>query len=380
VADIVLSGAARSFLPGWIVPFLEILLGAFCAWVAAKWAVAKSTFCSIGALTTYALVVWWAFTEGWIFPLMGPVLSGGSAWMACIAIGAAASQRDRKRITQQFKARVSSQLVDLLVHQPGELTMHGQQREITVMFCDLAGFTSMTEQLDSELTVSTLNRYMTALTKVLVSKDAYVNKFLGDGVMAFWSAFSDDPDQAAKAIAAAIDCNLAVQALNAAPVGGVPPLHLRTGIATGNVTVGDCGAPPNLHDYTVIGNAVNLAARLESANKQFGSQALMDDRTASLAYGSTLCSRPMGQVIVVGQTVPTAIHEIFTSDASPKMMSLSDRFLELFAAGRHVEAVEVLNEMRDQHGTSGFERVYRTAIDEIGPNASFDGILRLKAK
>jgi class 3 adenylate cyclase/CHASE2 domain-containing sensor protein len=381
VADMVLNGAARFFLPGWIVPFLEILLGALCAWVAAKMTVAKSTFCSIGALTAYALVVWWAFTEGWIFPLIGPVLAGGSAWMVCIAIGAAASQRDRMRITNQFKARVSAQLVDHLVHQPDELTMAGQQREITVMFCDLAGFTSITEKLDSEMTVSTLNRYMTALTQVLVSKDAYVNKFLGDGLMAFWSAFREDSDQASKAIAAAIECHAAVEKLNDHPVEGVPALHLRTGLATGNVTVGDCGAPPNLHDYTVIGNAVNLAARLESANKQFGSQALMDGRTAALAEGAETCSRSMGRVIVVGQTVPTEIHEIFTSDISPKLIRLSQQFLGLLADGRHTEAIDVLDEMRDNHGSSGYERLYRAAIDEAAdPNISFDGILRLTAK
>ena len=147
--------------------------------------------------------------------------------------------------------------------------MAGQCREVSILFADLAGFTTASERMGPEATVALLNRCMRDLTEQLTEHSAYVNKFLGDGLLAFWSAFGEQEDQADLACSAALACGRVIDAINADRPND-PPLRARVGVATGEAIVGDCGAPPKLNDYTVIGDTANLAARLESANKQFG--------------------------------------------------------------------------------------------------------------
>ena len=127
-----------------------------------------------------------------------------------------------------------------------------------------------------------LNTYLSALTVQLVEHGAYVNKFLGDGVMAFWSAFREEPAQAHLACGAALACQETVRKLNALNEGEHQAIGLRVGMATGPAIVGDCGAPPDLNDYTVIGDTANLASRLEGANKQFGSGIMINELTHQL--------------------------------------------------------------------------------------------------
>lgn len=383
VAHMALTGSAVRFPPAGIAPAMIVLLGLLCTLAAARFSTLPSAIAACLLLAAYIGIggVWLFAADDLLMPLTAPATAGGASWIACTALQAAISQRERQRITRQFKARVSTQLVDYLVANPQAVSMTGEEREMTVLFGDIAGFTAISERLGGSATVSTLNRYLGRLADVLVDHDAYLNKFLGDGLMAFWSAFTIDPKQAAKACRAALECQAAVDEMNRqshAQQEGIPELGLRIGIATGRVVVGDCGAPPALNDYTVIGDPVNLASRLESANRHFGTRILINARTKALFGDDAPALRPIGRITVVGRAEPVEIFEVLPSDAPREMIDLTQRMTEAFATRRLDIAVAALDELKERFGPSRLIDLYRESIAEA--ETEFDGVIRLREK
>ena len=381
VANMALTGRAVRFLPAWEAPIVAVAMGLLCTIAAVRFSTFPSLLLAAGLLVAYVLVagVWLFAVRQVLMPFVEPIVAGAASWTACMALQAAVSQRERLRITRQFKARVSAQLVDHLVDNPAAVTMTGEERELTVLFGDLAGFTSISERLGGPTTVSTLNRYMGALTEVLITEGAYLNKFLGDGLMAFWSAFAVDPEQASKACSGALNCQNAVEQLNDDPqYRHIPRLGLRIGIATGRVVVGDCGAPPALNDYTVIGDAVNLASRLESANKQFGTRILINGRTRELLDDAPVLVRFVGRIIVVGQSAPVQVYEVLAPETPEEFVRGSEAAISALSAGRVDEGLQALHEVDQRFGASKLSELYREAVSEAGE--TFDGVLRLREK
>ncbi len=388
-ADMALTGRAARPAPRGSPLALSLLMGAVATFVAATLSPVRSFIAGTGVAIAYALGCGYLLFNpsplgpGVLLPIAGPLIAALVAWVSGTSLEAALYQRDRERIRKQFRARVSPQLVERLVDNPASVSMTGEQREMTTIFIDLAGFTSISEMLDGPTTVATLNRAMRENTRVLTAEGAYVNKFLGDGIMAFWSAFAADPEQASRACRAALECQRTVLALNDDPVmNGLPRLSARVGVATGTVVVGDCGAPPELNDYTVIGNAVNLAARLESANKQFGTGVMIDGRTRELAGDSpNYLLRNLGRIIVVGQTTPVEIFEVLPPNASKRRIDLTHEGVALFQAGDFLGALTVFTTLANEFGDVKLAAVYRDGVaDAADQGEAFDGALRLRAK
>ncbi len=382
LANMVLTGRAVHFLPKWADLMLTLLLGLLGSLAAASGSTLRSMLTAILSFGAYLGIggVWLFSALDLIVPMIAPLFAGISAWIACTALQAAIAQRDRMRITRQFRARVSAQLVDHLVDNPAALSVSGEEREMSVIFGDLAGFTTISEKLGGPATVSTLNHYLRELTHVLVDHGAYLNKFLGDGFMAFWSAFSPDSEQATKACLAALHCQEAITRLNkeSSQKLDIPPIGLRLGIATDKVIVGDCGAPPDLNDYTVIGDAVNLAARLESANKQFGTRILINESTRIQLTDQSVLLRPLGRMTVVGQSTPVEIHEVLPSDTPSEMISLTERALKAFQESRFSEARKAFDELDQKYNTHKFSALYRQEMIEA--DEDFTGIIHLQEK
>jgi class 3 adenylate cyclase len=379
VAHQALTASAVHFVPGRVTTILVVVMGLLCTFAGARfsaWVSAVLVALMLAALIAAGL--WIFVAQDLVITMVAPVTAGASSWVACTALQAVISQHERNRVTRQFRARVSAQLVDHLAEHPDALSVSGEERELTVMFADLAGFTSISESLGGAKTVSTLNRYMSALTDILIEEDAYVNKFLGDGFMAFWSAFEVDDGQAAKACRSALRCQARVRELNTDPeLGDIPDIGLRIGIATGQVIVGDCGAPPELNDYTVIGDAVNLAARLESANKQFGTEILVNGKTQELANGEAAL-RPIGKVIVVGQSAPSEVFEIMPPEAPGEIAEATARAIAAFQEGRFDEAGAAFDQLAKIDEGSNVAQLYQEAMQEVPKE--FDGVIRLQVK
>ena len=380
-ADMMLNGRTLRFAPAWTSPLAVVLLGLTAALVAARFGAGAGFVALLMLLACYAGLLGVVGFDRFdiVYPMAAPVLAGLNSWVTATAAVAVINQREKLRIQKQFRARVSPQLVDLLAENPKALSMGGVERETTILFGDLAGFTTISEQLGGPDVVKTLNLYMGAMTRELTAQNAYVNKFLGDGLLAFWSAFVPEPRQCELAIASAIACQRLVKEIGERPDrAGLPPITLRLGIATGKVVIGDCGAPPDLNDYTVIGDSVNLAARLESANKQFGTSILIDGTTAVAARSSGLPVCSLGRVVVVGQSVPIDLHEVCI-DADPmERIRMTEQAVQAFAGGDFTAAREAFGALEGRFGKSKTAIAFREAMDD--PNDRRDGVLRLRAK
>ena len=381
VANMLLGGAHLRFVPAWISPAAVLALGLVAAIVAARFGAAAGFAALLLLLAGYAGLLGVVFFDRFdvVYPMAAPVLAGASSWIMATAVVAVNNQREKQRIQRQFRARVSPQLVDMLQENPRALSVQGEERETTILFGDLAGFTTISEKLGGPEVVKTLNLYMGAMTRELTEEHAYVNKFLGDGLLAFWSAFAPEPRQCEYAVKAAIRCQQLVKEIGQRPDrAGLPPISLRLGIATGKVVIGDCGAPPDLNDYTVIGDSVNLAGRLESANKQFGTSILVDGRTAGAARDAGLPLLRLGRVVVVGQSVPVDLFEVCL-DADPgERVRLTEAGVDRFAAGDFDGARSAFDALEARFGRSKTAAAFREAIDR--PGEMRDGVLRLKAK
>jgi len=220
-----------------------------------------------------------------------------------------------------FAQYVPPAVVSRLIAQPELMRLGGEAREVTLMFTDLANFTTLSEQLSAEQTVEVLTAYFNAMTPIVHATGGTVDKFIGDAVMAFWGAPLDDPQHAEHAVNAAILMQQAMQMLVAdLRARGLPPIHMRIGLHTGRVVVGNVGSEQRF-SYTAIGDAVNLAARLEGANKAFGTGILLSAATAA-QLPPTVALRALDDVVVKGKTEPV---RVFTpcDDAAVRDASLA---------------------------------------------------------
>jgi class 3 adenylate cyclase/CHASE2 domain-containing sensor protein len=327
-------------------------------------------------------------TQRLFVPVATPLAALFVAWGGASVARQVLLLRERIRLAAQFGARVHRRLFEYLLEHQDVIDLAGVEREITCLFSDLAGFTSVSESLDSRRTVALLNRHMGAMNEVLTEHGAYVNKFLGDGVMAFWGAFDAVPDRAEKACRAALACLERLEELKRSlPADLASRLSMRIGIATGVVTVGDCGAPPHFSDFTAIGDSVNLASRLESANKQLGSRILADGRTRELLPPGFLV-RPFGSFTVVGQTRPVDLFEIVSAAAEragAPARDLAERTVhavQSFRDRRLDEAREEWLKIVRDHGDSKLASLYLEEIARriAAPEEPFDSVIRLSAK
>lgn len=376
VADMVLQGRSRAVWPAWSGLAVGLALALVAAWIVA------TTGALVAAASVLAMIGAWLWAAGMlafddahaILPIVVPANAPVGAWVSGTVVSAFLSARDRARIQRQFGARVSPELVERLTKDPGALSMGGEERVIAVMFCDLAGFTTIAERAGGAGAVSTLNLVMGAMTDEVIATGGYVNKFLGDGLMAFWSAFELQPDQAERAARAAVRCQERMEEIRRMP--GMEGLSLRIGLSMGKAIVGDCGAPPRLNDYTAIGDVVNLAARLESANKQFGTALLMDGTIAEGARSAGLTALvPLGRVIVVGQSIPVELWTAMPGLDAPQRAAVTAA-VHAFAGGDAEAAARAWGQAAGAPGASRLAEPFVAGL----ASGDTDGVLRLRAK
>lgn len=212
-------------------------------------------------------------------------------------------ERSRRRwVTNAFGHYIAPEMVTRLVHDPQRLSLHGEAREMTFLFCDLRGFTAISERMQDnpEALTHLVNRIMTPLSDCILAEDGTIDKYMGDCVMAFWNAPLNVPDHPVRAVRAAIAMTAAIQALNAELANeSLPRVAVGVGVNTGRCVVGNMGSHRRLN-YTALGDAVNLAARLESASKELGVTIVIGPETAR-QVGDRLPLKALGPIRVKGK-------------------------------------------------------------------------------
>ncbi|MCZ0962628.1 CHASE2 domain-containing protein [Paracoccus benzoatiresistens] len=260
-------------------------------------------------LAVLPLACWLALRLGrlWLPPL-APMAAFAVTTVGQTLRDFATERRLRAGLTRAFSHYLAPALVERLAADPGALRLGGESREITVLFCDIRGFTTLAEHLQAEpeRLTTILHRLMEPLSQAVLDENGTIDKYIGDCLMAFWNAPLEVPDHAARAIAAGRRMIAAVAALNAEFAReGMAPLAIGIGINTGACIVGNMGSGARF-DYSAIGDAVNLAARLEGMTKEWGVPLIAGEATAAvLGPGAGL--RPLGEAKVRGRATATRI-------------------------------------------------------------------------
>jgi adenylate cyclase len=259
-----------------------------------------------GGWTWYSLH---AFRGGLWTPMAEPLVGIAVALFAGTAYQYFVEDREKRKVKRLFGRYVSRDVYAQLLQNPARAELGGARREMSVLFSDIRGFTTVTEKGDPEALVAQLNQYFSRMVEVVFHHKGTVDKFVGDMVMALFGAPLDDSDHAEHAVQAAIAMVRELGALNRTwAAEGRPQLDIGIGVNSGDMIAGNIGSSA-IMSYTVIGDNVNLGSRLESLNKEYRTRIIISDATRSRLHAE-YSIRPLGDVIVKGKTRPVAIFEV----------------------------------------------------------------------
>ncbi|MBR1143304.1 adenylate/guanylate cyclase domain-containing protein [Bradyrhizobium sp. AUGA SZCCT0431] len=301
--------------------------------------------------------------------------------------------RHKEKMRETFGRYIDPRVVEGLINRQSLTTTDGERRVMTVLFCDMKGFTSLSTGMTPQGLVKVMNHYLSTMSGPIRNHHGIIDKYIGDAIMAYWGPpFNEDGEQARLACLAAIDMARRGTALRTElpellDVRTVPSdCDVRIGVATGEVLVGSIGSE-FMMSYTVMGDAVNLASRLEGANKAYGSHCLVSAPTIAAA-GDGLAFREIDRLVVVGQSQPETVFEIIgrEDELTPEQVSLLDSYSKGLAAYRERrwdDARHAFSAGLDAVPGDGPSRAFIKRISEFQANppaADWDGAWRLDEK
>lgn len=307
---------------------------------------------AFGAVSMYGLFERMGIATALATPIVGMFVT----WAMITAYRQLVEERAKRHMTRTLQQYTSPALARRMAEDP-DAVLRAESREVTCFFSDLKGFTSISERLGAEATQHVLNIYLERMTEALDRREALVNKFLGDGIFAFFNpAIHPQEDHAERACLAALDAMEALERLRSDPqtAEACRDLRMRIGLASGMAVVGNCGSQRKF-DYTCIGDTVNLASRLEGANKTFGTGILINARCREL-MGDGLVCRCLGRVVVVGRAAYEEVYELVgrREQASEAQLARIERFeqaVRCYIAGKLSRAKERFEEcLREDDG------------------------------
>ncbi|MDR0670139.1 MAG: CHASE2 domain-containing protein [Treponema sp.] len=250
-----------------------------------------------------------------------PLASSALTFLATLGINFLGASREKAFLHSAFSRYLSPSIISELIADPSKLNLGGEKREMTAVFTDIQGFSAISEQLDPAHLVRLLNRYLTAMSAIIMENLGVIDKYEGDAIIAFFGAPVYREDHAALACRSALAMKEAERELNTFIVdeGLSPsPLFTRIGINTGDMVVGNMGAE-NRMDYTIMGSAVNLASRLEGVNKQYRTGGILISGSTKEKIGDEFVCRSLDRARVVGINTPVRLYELLGSRSAPDL-------------------------------------------------------------
>lgn len=356
-------------------------------WLAALLRPIRAAMGLLGLLMLYFLAGGILFDQGTLLNLIYPP--------GALALGFAVSQVSRllfeqaqQQMMRDVMARyLSPSVSQWVLKQPERLTLGGETRTMTAFFCDLRGFTTLSQAMEPQALVAVLNDYMSAMTEIVFRHDGVLDKYIGDEIMAFWNAPMDQPDHARRACATALDMVKRLYELQAQWKGrGSPRLDLGIGINSGSMVVGNMGSRDRLA-YTVLGDAVNIASRLQGVNKDYGTRVLISEATKEAA-GDSFVYRFLDLVQVKGRTEPLACYEVvgYRGQVEPENTTMLEgyaRGIDLYHQRQWTAALDVFRELLANHPGDGPTELYLRRSHEFAvtpPPPDWNGVTVMKTK
>ncbi|GHV07905.1 adenylate/guanylate cyclase domain-containing protein [Campylobacterota bacterium] len=292
---------------------IVILLTHFAARIALSLAAVAALFAAFAALAYYG------YNLGWWIPMIAPLFGLMSAFIAALIFNFVNEGSQKRFIKAAFGQYLSPAVIERLLLDPNLLTLGGVRREITIFFSDIQGFTAISEKLDPSRLSEFLNDYLSMMSDIILDSGGTIDKYEGDAIIAFWNAPLAMDDHAFRALTAALACQktLAARQEHFRAKYGFS-LLTRIGLNTGYAVVGNMGSSKRF-DYTMLGDSVNLAARLEGLNKQFGTYPMCSEAAlAAAGRHGEVYGRKLAVVAVVGRAEAVTVYEPMTAEAYGK--------------------------------------------------------------
>ena len=320
-----------------------------------------------------------AYGRGLWLPVVAGELGTGLALVGAVVVNYATEGRQKAFLKRAFRHYLGADVIEQILADPSRLKLGGEKRELTIFFSDIEKFSSFSERLDPPALTSLLNEYLSDMGAILQEEGGYLDKYIGDAIVAFWNAPMDQPDHAARACRAAVRCARKLAGKRAAleaRTGAV--VKARIGMNTGAVVVGNMGSYERFN-YTILGDAANLASRLEGANKAFGTYALVSESTWE-ASGGAFVGRELGRLRVVGRKAPVRVYELagLPGEPVPPHHAPFAEALACFYEGRFAEALAGFGRLPEDPASKTYVARCRELLQQ--PPEAWDGVLNLTEK
>jgi adenylate cyclase len=293
---------------------------------------------------------------------------------------------EKKKVRSAFSQYIHPGLINQILNRPEALRLGGEEKELTALFADIRGFTTLSERLTPSQLVDLLNEYLSEMTELIFKHWGTLDKYIGDAIMAFWGAPYPQTDHALRACRTGLEMLQALRHLQAAwESRGVPRLEIGVGINTGAMLVGNMGSKRRFN-FTVIGDSVNLASRLEGINRQFGTNLIISESTL-LQVKDQVVARELDLIRVKGKTQPVKVYELLglagDYDQYRDVVGRFEKGLEAYRSSQWKTAIEMFQEVVRDHPQDGPSLVFIKRCQDLlaqPPEGAWDGVFVMKSK
>ena len=369
-----------------------LFLGAFMGFIIPKFGPASGAGV-VGALLAVQLAAsYYLFVyDGLWIDIVGPVFVVFLSYLAVSINNYLIERKERAYIQGSFKMYLSPAVVDQIAQNPGSLQLGGQRKTLSILFSDVAKFSVLSENLTAEALVDILNEYLGSMTEIIMAHNGTVDKYEGDLIMAFWGAPIDNPNHALDACIATLAMRDKLVQLREMWHSQNRPAFIsnmdaRIGLNTGDVVVGNMGSKQRF-DYTVMGDSVNLASRLEGANKPYGTNLMISEFTYDLVK-SHVEVRELDKIRVVGRVVPVTVYELLSRKdeldlPTAQVVNLYNTALNYYKDRKFVEAQEMFLRALSENPQDGPSKTYIDRCERYEatpPPDDWDGVETLTEK
>jgi len=334
-------------------------------------------------LVPFGLGVWYAFLHGWWLNFIVPAgtLVANVGFVAMYR--ALVEEKEKRRVRGAFQQYLSPEVIRRLLENPD--LVKPRKTEITVMFTDVRGFTSISEKLDAQELAALLNEYLTEMTRIVFRHSGTLDKYIGDAVMAFWGAPFEDGAHATEGCHAALEMIARLREMQKKwRADGRPVLDIGVGLCTGVASVGNMGSELR-YGYTALGDIVNLSSRIEGLNKEYATHILLSDSTYAVVEDPLLVFRELDLIRVKGKLQPVTLYELVAARGTPEGDAPDlEEHLEFFSQGRACyrerrwqDAQFVFEKLLERWPEDGPARMYLERCKEYlvaGPEENWDGV------
>jgi len=393
VAEQILTGTFRE-RPDWadgVEIVMTVVFGIALIVLLQRLGAAWSAPIALGMIFSAVWLAWHAF-NAWhqLLDPVFPTATLAAVYFSFAGVAYIQSDRERRAITDQFGRYLSPKVVAQLATSGAKVELGGETREMTFHFCDIRGFTTISEKFDPHGLTAFINRFLTPMTEIILAHDGTIDKYMGDCIMAFWNAPQAVPEHARHACKAALAMHAKLDELNAqwqaeAKSAGktLPEIHIGTGLNTGPCVVGNMGSSLRV-DYTVLGDDVNLASRLEGQSKQYGVRIVIGPATREQA--PEFAALELDLLKVKGKTRPVRIFALLGDSAAAaaedfkSLAKVHEAMLAAYRAQKWDEAEKRLEEARGLGASRGLDKLYTLYAERISalradpPGADWDGV------